>query len=85
MDTHARACMRAHTHTQAPDSLVLVAGATGGVGQLVCAKLLERGHRVTAVARPRSKDALQGYGPDLEVRGWQGGQEGRGGQISQWC
>jgi uncharacterized protein YbjT (DUF2867 family) len=39
-----------HKH-QSPGDLVLVAGATGGVGQLVVAKLLERGFRVRALTR----------------------------------
>jgi uncharacterized protein YbjT (DUF2867 family) len=34
---------------------VLVAGATGGVGQLLCAKLLERGYRVLALSRDAEK------------------------------
>eukprot|EP00747_Dinoflagellata_sp_TGD_P170562 gnl/TRDRNA2_/TRDRNA2_202437_c0_seq1.p1 gnl/TRDRNA2_/TRDRNA2_202437_c0~~gnl/TRDRNA2_/TRDRNA2_202437_c0_seq1.p1 ORF type:complete len:412 (-),score=36.46 gnl/TRDRNA2_/TRDRNA2_202437_c0_seq1:133-1329(-) len=35
----------------APGDLVLVVGAVGGVGQLVTAKLLEKGYRVRAVVR----------------------------------
>ena len=38
-----------------PGDTVLVAGATGGVGQLLCAKLLERGYRVIALSRDASK------------------------------
>ncbi|CAG9461064.1 unnamed protein product [Pedinophyceae sp. YPF-701] len=38
-----------------PGSLVLVAGATGGVGQITCAKLVERGYRVRAIARSAAK------------------------------
>ena len=38
-----------------PGDVVLVAGATGGVGQLLCAKLLERGYRVIALSRNASK------------------------------
>ncbi|GLI69068.1 hypothetical protein VaNZ11_013612, partial [Volvox africanus] len=37
-----------------PGDLVLVAGATGGVGQLVTAKLLERGFSVRALDRART-------------------------------
>ncbi|GLC44421.1 hypothetical protein PLESTB_000471700 [Pleodorina starrii] len=54
----------------APGDLVLVAGATGGVGQLVTAKLLERGFRVRAVdrARPNRSRAAQLFpGADIEV------------------
>jgi len=29
---------------------------------------LQRGYKVKAVARPRSSKALEGYGPNLEVR-----------------
>ncbi|KAF5833614.1 nucleoside diphosphate sugar epimerase [Dunaliella salina] len=50
-----------------PGATVLVAGATGGVGQLVSAKLIERGFKVKAIARPRSAKALEGYGPNLQV------------------
>ena len=38
-----------------PGDVVLVAGATGGVGQLLCAKLLERGYRVIALSRDAAK------------------------------
>lgn len=38
-----------------PGDAVLVAGATGGVGQLLCAKLLERGYRVMALSRDAEK------------------------------
>ena len=38
-----------------PGDSVLVAGATGGVGQLLCAKLLERGYRVLALSRDAEK------------------------------
>jgi uncharacterized protein YbjT (DUF2867 family) len=51
------------THlSQPPGSTVLVAGATGGVGQLVTAKLLDRGYKVVALARsaPRAKELLGG-------------------------
>ncbi|KFM28753.1 Uncharacterized protein, chloroplastic [Auxenochlorella protothecoides] len=51
-----------------PGSLVLVAGATGGVGQLVCAKLLERGMRVRALCRSEERAArLLGRREGLEV------------------
>ncbi|PSC76139.1 nucleoside diphosphate sugar epimerase [Micractinium conductrix] len=38
-----------------PGSTVLVAGATGGVGQLLTAKLLERGYKVRALSRSAEK------------------------------
>jgi hypothetical protein len=38
-------------YQQSPGDLVLVAGATGGVGQLVVAKLLDRGFRVRGLTR----------------------------------
>jgi uncharacterized protein YbjT (DUF2867 family) len=41
--------------SQSPGDLVLVAGATGGVGQLVVAKLLERGYRVRAMTRSAAR------------------------------
>lgn len=47
-----------NTDTEAvlrPGDSVLVAGATGGVGQLLCAKLLERGYRVLALSRDAEK------------------------------
>jgi uncharacterized protein YbjT (DUF2867 family) len=45
-----------HPHPQQPPgSTVLVAGATGGVGQLVTAKLLDRGYRVVALTRSADK------------------------------
>jgi hypothetical protein len=44
---------------------VLVAGATGGVGQLLCAKLLEKGYRVLALTRDEEKTrALLGSNVD---------------------
>ena len=51
-------------------SLVLVAGSTGGVGQLTVQRLLESGFRVRAVARDIAK-AEEIFGvdtPNLEVR-----------------
>lgn len=49
-------------------STVLVVGATGGVGQLVCAKLLERGYSVKAMSRSREKTKeLLGEVQNLEV------------------
>ncbi|KAG2442594.1 hypothetical protein HXX76_002679 [Chlamydomonas incerta] len=54
----------------AEGDLVLVAGATGGVGQLVTAKLLERGFRVRAVDRARknrSAAATLFPGSNIEV------------------
>ena len=51
-----------------PGSTILVAGATGGVGQLVCAKLLERGYKVKALSRSKEKtQSLLGDVPNLEV------------------
>lgn len=47
---------------------VLVAGSTGGVGQLLTAKLLERGYKVKAMSRSREKAAqLLGDAPGLEI------------------
>jgi uncharacterized protein YbjT (DUF2867 family) len=47
---------------------VLVAGATGGVGQLLTAKLLDRGFKVRALTRSREKTAaVLGDAPGLEV------------------
>ncbi|GFR40986.1 hypothetical protein Agub_g1651, partial [Astrephomene gubernaculifera] len=54
----------------AEGDLVLVAGATGGVGQLVTAKLLERGFRVRALDRGRqnrSRAAQLFPGSNIEV------------------
>lgn len=52
----------------APGALVLVAGATGGVGQLVTAKLLERGYKVRALARKdRPNKTTLGPHEGLEV------------------
>lgn len=53
---------------QEPGSTVLVAGATGGVGQLLCAKLLDRGYKVRALTRSEEKTRqLLGDAPGLEV------------------
>lgn len=47
---------------------VLVAGATGGVGQLLTAKLLERGYKVRAMGRSAAKvKAMLGDAAGLEV------------------
>jgi len=47
---------------------VLVAGATGGVGQLLCAKLLERGYTVRAMSRSEDKTKqLLGEAQGLQV------------------
>ena len=52
----------------APGDLVLVAGASGGVGQLVTAKLLDRGYRVRALTRDPAKAATLFSGaPGLET------------------
>ena len=50
-------------------ALVLVAGATGGVGQLTVERLLEDGYRVRAVVRDMEKaqDVLATDNPNLEV------------------
>jgi len=54
--------------TPEPTTKILVAGATGGVGQLVCAKLLERGYSVKALSRSEEKTRnLLGNAPNLEV------------------
>lgn len=51
-----------------PGQTVLVAGATGGVGQLLTAKLLDRGFKVKALTRSREKtESLLGSAPGLEV------------------
>ncbi|EIE24967.1 hypothetical protein COCSUDRAFT_83659, partial [Coccomyxa subellipsoidea C-169] len=48
--------------------LVLVAGATGGVGQILTAKLLERGYRVRALTRSLEKASqLLGEKEGLEI------------------
>ena len=61
---HAHAPAHAHAHAlalaltlspQDSGALVFVAGATGGVGQLVCAKLLAKGYRVRALSRDAAK------------------------------
>lgn len=50
-----------------PGATVLVAGATGGVGQLITAKLIERGYKVRALTRSseKARSAL-GTHPALE-------------------
>lgn len=51
-----------------PGGKVLVAGATGGVGQLATAKLLERGFKVRALTRkPEKTQQLFNNHPNLEV------------------
>lgn len=51
-----------------PGSMVLVAGATGGVGQIATAKLLERGYKVRALTRkPEQTKQLFSNHPNLEV------------------
>lgn len=48
---------------------VLVAGATGGVGQLLCANLLQRGYSVRALVRNSDKAAaVLGQKEGLEIR-----------------
>lgn len=54
--------------TVQPGGAVLVAGATGGVGQVLTAKLLERGYRVVALSRnPEKVRQLLGDAPGLDV------------------
>lgn len=51
-----------------PGAKVLVAGATGGVGQLATAKLLDRGFKVVALTRkPEKTQQLFNNHPNLEV------------------
>jgi len=50
-----------------PGATVLVAGATGGVGQLATAALLEKGFKVRAIARSHNTTSLKGFGPNCEV------------------
>eukprot|EP00775_Hariotina_reticulata_P005921 gene5921-6161_t len=58
----------ANNGQQEPGSTVLVAGATGGVGQLATAKLLERGYKVRALSRkPETTKQLFSNHPNLEV------------------
>ena len=46
----------------------MVAGATGGVGQIVSAKLLERGYIVRALSRDEEKTrSMLGKAPNLEI------------------
>ncbi|KAI8469340.1 MAG: hypothetical protein J3K34DRAFT_513480 [Monoraphidium minutum] len=53
--------------TTEPGSTVLVAGATGGVGQLVTAKLLDRGFKVRALTRKAERAReLFGDHPNLQ-------------------
>ncbi|GAX80533.1 hypothetical protein CEUSTIGMA_g7971.t1 [Chlamydomonas eustigma] len=65
LSSHARLRVEASALVE-PGSLVLVAGATGGVGQLVTAKLIERGYNVRALSRG-SKGGMFGSVPNLEV------------------
>lgn len=54
--------------TQQPGATILVAGATGGVGQLLSAKLLDRGFNVRAMSRSQDKTRqLLGTAPNLDV------------------
>jgi uncharacterized protein YbjT (DUF2867 family) len=52
--------------TSAFDDLVLVAGATGGVGQLVVGKLLEKGFRVRVLTRNTAK-ATEMFDQKVEI------------------
>lgn len=56
-------------NTVEPGALVFVAGASGGVGQLVTAKLLERGYRVRALTRSaeKAKSLAGGDSAQLEL------------------
>ena len=63
----ARGGRAAAKATVRPGETVLVAGATGGVGQLLAAKLLQKGFRVRALVRdPAKAETLLGAQPDLE-------------------
>eukprot|EP00878_Enallax_costatus_P001844 GHUV01002002.1.p1 GENE.GHUV01002002.1~~GHUV01002002.1.p1 ORF type:complete len:298 (+),score=86.12 GHUV01002002.1:151-1044(+) len=63
-----RRCLLARCAVVEPGSTVLVAGATGGVGQIATAKLLERGYKVRALTRkPEKTKQLFNNHPNLEV------------------
>ena len=63
----ARGGRAAAKATVRPGETVLVAGATGGVGQLLAAKLLQKGFRVRALVRdPAKAETLLGAQPALE-------------------
>lgn len=61
-----------HLHAQSPGSLVLVAGATGGVGQLVTAKLIEVTHLLTDSVWPDILIMQRGYRVRALTRGTKG-------------
>jgi len=64
----SRAALTIRSGVVEPGSTVLVAGATGGVGQLLSAKLLDRGYKVRAMSRSQEKTKqLLGEAPNLEV------------------
>ena len=55
------ACASLNVHSNASHvTKIAVAGATGGVGRLLCAQLVERGVHITALARnaPRARNVL---------------------------
>jgi nucleoside-diphosphate-sugar epimerase len=62
----AQPCGQAIAALQARGATVLVAGATGGVGQLVVAKLAERGFKVRALTRDAAK-ARRLFGESSDV------------------
>eukprot|EP00892_Ulva_mutabilis_P000002 jgi/Ulvmu1/10001/UM059_0050.1 len=56
------------TNALAPGDTIVVAGATGGVGQLSVQKLLERGFKVKAITRSESKaNSILGGSELLEI------------------
>ena len=54
----ARGALRVFAGAVSPGETVLVVGATGGVGQLVTAKLIEKGYKVKVAVRSKEKAAL---------------------------
>ncbi|KAK9909435.1 hypothetical protein WJX75_002252 [Coccomyxa subellipsoidea] len=64
----SRAALSIRAGVLVPGDLVLVAGATGGVGQILTAKLLERGYKVRALTRSVEKASqLLGEKEGLEI------------------
>jgi len=55
---HRSTVQKISAGTVKPGSTILVVGATGGVGQLTTAKLLERGFKVRALCRDEAKAGL---------------------------
>ncbi|KAL0042235.1 hypothetical protein WJX77_006800 [Trebouxia sp. C0004] len=70
-------CARSHTRkisslvfacTLESGNCALVVGATGGVGQVLTGKLLDRGYKVKALSRnPEKANSLFGSAPNLEL------------------